>query len=82
MSKPRNRRRTNLKLRNMIDDFLDHMRYVVDEEWTPFRTEELAQAKQRYDEFAGALWTAMLEKDHPAHCPCELCILIRIAEDR
>lgn len=46
--------------------------FVPDEPWT----------EGSYDEFAGALWTAMLEKDHPAHCPCELCILIRIAEDR
>ncbi len=82
MSEPRNRKRANLKLRNMVEDFLDHMRYVVGEEWTSFRTEELAQAKRRYDEFADELWTMMLEKDHPTHCPCELCILIRIAEDR
>ncbi len=82
MSEPRNRKRTNLMLRNMVEDFLDHMRYVVGEEWSSFRTEELAQAKRRYDEFADELWTMMLEKDQPTHCPCELCILIRIEEDR
>ncbi len=82
MSEPRNRKRTNLTLRNMVEEFLDHMRYVVGEEWTSFRTEELAQAKRRYNEFADTLWTIMLDKDHPPHCPCEPCVLIHIAEDR
>lgn len=52
MSEQGNRPRTRLKLRKTIDDFLDHLRYVVREDWNEFRQEKLVLAKNRYDWFA------------------------------
>ncbi len=82
MSEHGNRPRTRLKLREMIDDFLDHLRYVVREDWNEFRQEKLVLAKSRYDWFAEEIWKLMLQDKHPVDCVCQICVTLRLKEDR
>ena len=77
-----NRRRTNPRLREMVDDFLDHVRYVARQDWTEFREKELTLAKERYHRLADEVWKLMVQDDHPMSCTCAICVGLRIAEDR
>ncbi len=51
-----NRRRANKRLRGMVEDFLDHLRYVVRQEWTESEENELTLAKERYHRLADEVW--------------------------
>ena len=82
MNQPRNRKRTRAELRNKIDDFLNHIRFVVRQDWNDFEVEELGAAKARYARFADEVWDLMMEEEHPQHCPSDICLLLRVAEDR
>ncbi len=91
MGEEKNRPRTNVELRKMVNDFLDHLRYVVRQEWNEFRSkEELVATKNRYDWFAEELWRLMLEElwrlmlhdKHATGCRCEICVRLRVEEDR
>ena len=77
-----NRPRTRLKFRKTIDDFLDHLRYVVREDWNEFRQEKLVLAKNRYDWFAEEIWKLMVKDNHPVDCVCPICVTLRVKEDR
>ncbi len=77
-----NRRRANRRLRKMVDDFLDHLRYVVRQEWTESEEEELSLAKERYHRLADEVWKLMVEDEHPMNCSCAICVALRVAEDR
>lgn len=76
-----NRRRTNTQLREMVDTFLDHLRYVVRQDWTKFRETELRLAKQRYDRLWDELWRLMIQDEHPMNRTCGICVRLRVAED-
>ena len=82
MGAKKNRPRTNVELRKLVDEFLDHLRYVVRQDWNEFRQEELVLAKHRYDWYADELWKLIQERKHPKDCPCEICVRLRVAEDR
>ena len=82
MGEEKNCPRTNVELRKMVQDFLDHLRYVVRQEWNEFRQEELVEAKYRYDWFAEELWRLMLHDKHATGCTCEICARLRVEEDR
>ena len=77
-----NRQRTNPGLRTMVDDFLDHLRYVVRQEWTESQEVELTLAKERYHRLADEVWMLMVEDEHPMNCSCAICVALRVAEDR
>ncbi len=77
-----NRRRANKRLRKMVNDFLDHLRYVVRQEWDESGEEELALAKERYHRLADKVWMLMVEDEHPLNCSCAICVALRVAEDR
>ncbi len=77
-----NRPRTNPRLREMVDDFLDHLRYVVRQEWDESGEEELALAKERYHRLADKVWMLMVEDEHPINCSCAICVALLVAEDR
>ena len=77
-----NRRRTNKRLREMVDRFLDHLRYVVRQDWTEFRQQELMLAKERYHRLADEVWKLMVWDDHPMNCSCAICVGLRVQEDR
>ncbi len=77
-----NRRRTNPRLRGMVDDFLDHLRYVVRQEWTESREKELSLAKERYHRLADDVWMLMVEDEHPMNCSCAIRVALSVAEDR
>ena len=77
-----NRRRTNTQLREMVDTFLDHLRYVVRQDWTEFRQQELMLAKERYHRLADEVWKLMVWDDHPMNCSCAICVGLRVQEDR
>ena len=77
-----NRRRTNKRLRKMVDDFLDHLRYVVHQDWTESREKELTLAKQRYHRIADEVWKLMVRNEHPMSCACAICVALRVQEDR
>lgn len=82
MGEEKNCPRTNVELRKMVDDFLDHLRYVVRQDWNEFRQEELVAAKNRYDWFAEKLWRLMLDDKHATDCTCEICVRLPAEEDR
>ena len=77
-----NRRRPNKRLREMVDDFLDHLRYVVRQEWTESREKELTLAKERYDWLTDEVWKLMVRNEHPMSCACAICVALRVQEDR
>ena len=82
MSDDGNRHRSTTQLRKMIDDFLDHLRYVARQDWNEFRQEELLLAQNRYDWFTEELWRLVLEGKHRTDCDCEVCLRLRVEEDR
>ena len=82
MSPDEDRRRTNGQLRKMVDDFLDHLRYICRQDWNEFRQEELVLAKSRWDWLADELGRILLEDKPPENCGCEICAMIRLTEDR
>ncbi len=77
-----NRRRANKALREMVDDFLDHLRYVVRQEWTESEEQELALAKERYNKLTNEVWMLLVEDEHPMSCSCAICMALRVQEDR
>ena len=77
-----NRRRANKRLRKTVDDFLDHLRYVVRQEWTESEENELALAKERYNRLADEVWMLMVEDEHPMNCSCAICVALCVQEDR
>ena len=77
-----NRRRAKKRLRNTVDDFLEHLRYVVRQEWTESEENELALARERYNKLTDEVWTLMVEDEHPMSCSCAICVALRVAEDR
>jgi len=74
--------RTATRLRKTIDDFLEHLRYVGRQDWNEFRQEELVLAQNRYDWLTEELWRLVLEDKHPQHCECDVCMRLRVEEDR
>jgi hypothetical protein len=42
----------------------------------------LVAAKHRYDWFAEELWRLMLHGKHATDCTCEICVMLRVEEDR
>jgi hypothetical protein len=76
------RHKAATQLRRTIDDFLDHLRYVGRQEWNEFRQEELVLAQNRYDWFTEELWRLVLQDKHPQHCDCDVCMRLRVDEDR
>ena len=82
MGEEKNRPRTDVELRKMVDEIVDHLRYVVRRDWNEFRQEELVLAKNRYDWFAEKLWWLMLHDKHATGCTCEICTRLRVEEDR
>jgi len=76
------RRRTNKQLREMVDNFLDHLRYVVRQDRTEFRENELMLAKERYDRLWDELWRLMIQDEHPTSCTCGVCTRLRVEDDR
>ncbi len=77
-----NRRRANKRLRKMVDGFLDHLRYVVRQDWTESEEDELALAKERYNKLSNEVWTLLVEDEHPMSCSCAICVALRVQEDR
>ncbi len=77
-----NRRRANKRLRNTVDDFLEHLRYVVGQDWTESEESELALARERYNKLTDEVWTLIVEDEHPMSCSCAICVALRVAEDR
>ena len=82
MSDHGNRHRTATQLRKTIDGFLAHLRYVARQDWNEFRQEELLLAQNRYDWFTEELWRLVLEGKHRTDCDCEVCLRLRVEEDR
>ena len=82
MSDDGNLHRATTQLRHLIDDFLAHLRYVARQDWNEFRQEELLLAQNRYDWFTEELWKLVLEGKHRADCDCEVCMRLRVEEDR
>ncbi len=74
----KNRRRTYKRLRKMVDDFLDHLRYVVRQDWTQSREKELTLAKERYHRLADDVWKLMVQDEHPTNCSCAVCVGLRV----
>ena len=58
-----NRPGTHKRLREMVDDFLDHLRYVVRQKWTESREQELTLAKERYNRLADEVWKLMVQDE-------------------
>lgn len=77
-----NRRRANKRLRGRVDDFLDHLRYVVRQDWTESGEKELTLAKERYHRLADEVWMLMVEDEHPMNCSCAICVALSVQEDR
>ncbi len=77
-----NRPRAKERLREAVVDFLDHLRYVVRQEWTESQEEELALAKERYNRLADEVWVRMIADEHPMSCSCAICMALRVQDDR
>ncbi len=82
MSDEGNLHRLTTQLRMMTDDFLAHLRYVGRQDWNEFRQEELLIAQSRYDWFTEELWKLVLQGKHRTDCDCEVCMKLRVEEDR
>jgi hypothetical protein len=74
-------KRTNFVLREAIDRFLEHMRYVNRNKWTAEQQQVLVLANQRCDHLVDSIWRIILEQKHPETCPCELCVRLRVKAD-
>lgn len=67
--KKQDRRRANHALRRVIGKFLQHVRFVVKEDWKAKPDSDLSDARKKYDRFAEKIWMMLHETDQPVGLP-------------